>query len=401
MNARGIWTIAAKDLLLTRRDRLAALFTLILPLVFTAFMGMLLSDAGGSQRFPVGVVDLDRDPLTQQFVKDLGRSGIVEPQLMDQTDAERAVRDLDLAAAIVIPKGFSRVLAAGVPPRLGVIRIQGSTGSQSAVEAVLAVSTRLAAEHIGARAAAESLSAAARGSARDAMPIATAGDLAPVTQQLLASPAIRVTVTDSGSAEGKVADGFEQSSPGMLLNWILFGMLTIGTGLVTERRSGTLRRLLTTRTRIPTIVLGKASACFFVSLIQASVLILAGQLLFGVGYFRSPVALVLVVVALALLASAIGFLLATLLRTEPAIISATVILSMALAALGGAWFPLEVAGAGFSQVGHLLPTTALLDGLKGIVLKGWGPAEVLPGVAFALVSAAVLYGVAAWRFRVE
>lgn len=403
MNLRGVWTIAAKDLLETRRDRLAALFTLILPLVFTMFMGMLLSDSGGEGRLPLGVVVLDRGTLARQLVVDLGRSTVVEPRRMyDQAEAERQVRDLDLAAAIVIPAGFSQALAAGRPPKLQVIRIQGSTGAQSAVEGALAASTRLAAEHLAARAAAESLGDGTGGqTGPSAVPNAAAEKLLPVTRQLLAAPAIRVTVTDSGSAEGKVASGFEQSSPGMLINWILFGMLTVATGLVVERRSGTLRRLLTTRTRVPTIVAGKAVACFLVSLAQATLLILAGQLLFRVGYFRNPLALVLVVVALALLASAIGFLLATLLRTEAAIVSATVILSMALAALGGAWFPLEVAGSGFARVGHLLPTTALLDGLKGIVLKGWGPEEVLPGVAFALVSAAVLYAVAAWRFRVE
>ena len=38
---RYIWTLATKDLLQTRRDRMAALFTIILPIAFTVFFGLL------------------------------------------------------------------------------------------------------------------------------------------------------------------------------------------------------------------------------------------------------------------------------------------------------------------------------------------------------------------------
>ena len=36
------WHIATKELLQTRRDRLAALFTIILPMVFTIFLGLII-----------------------------------------------------------------------------------------------------------------------------------------------------------------------------------------------------------------------------------------------------------------------------------------------------------------------------------------------------------------------
>ena len=70
-----------------------------------------------------------------------------------------------------------------------------------------------------------------------------------------------------------------------------------------------------------------------------------------------------------------------------------------MSALSGAWFPLEVAGPGFRFVGHLLPTAWILDGLRGIIVRGFGVAEVLPALGVALAWSAALFALAVWRFR--
>jgi hypothetical protein len=48
-----------------------------------------------------------------------------------------------------------------------------------------------------------------------------------------------------------------------------------------------------------------------------------------------------------------------------------IMLSMAamflFSALGGAWFPLEVAGAPFSTIGHLTPAAWAMDGFQNII----------------------------------
>ena len=66
-----------------------------------------------------------------------------------------------------------------------------------------------------------------------------------------------------------------------------------------------------------------------------------------------------------------------LFRSEQAVIATTVISAQMLAALGGAWFPLEITSAGFSQVAHVLPSAWIMDSLHGIILKDWGVADVL------------------------
>ena len=72
-----------------------------------------------------------------------------------------------------------------------------------------------------------------------------------------------------------------------------------------------------------------------------------------------------------------------------------------MAALGGAWFPLDVASAGFSRFAHVLPTSWVIDSFHGIILKGWGVAEVLGPMGIVWAWVVVLAALAVWRFRPE
>ena len=92
---------------------------------------------------------------------------------------------------------------------------------------------------------------------------------------------------------------------------------------------------------------------------------------------------------------------AAVLRSEQALIATTVIVSMSISALSGAWFPLEITGPAFQFVGHLLPTAWILDGLRGIVVRGFDVADVLPALAVSLVWATGLFALAVWRFRLS
>ena len=74
-------------------------------------------------------------------------------------------------------------------------------------------------------------------------------------------------------------------------------------------------------------------------------------------------------------------------------------MSMIVAALSGAWFPLEITGPAFRFVGHLLPTAWILDGLRGIIVRGFDVADVLPAFGVALAWSATLFALAVWRFR--
>ena len=399
---KRIWTLASKDFLETRRDRLALLFTVVMPLAFTAFFGIMFG--GGSDRFPLAIHNADSGAPATQLVSALANSGVVKTETMTAADAEKAVDENKAAAALVIPAGFSADLAAGRPAELTLVSTAGSTGAQSVQTEVTALAGELVAGERAAQAAvavARTLPSSDSGGGEQALKDAALLMARPLAAQSLAHPVATVKVIEAGTAAGQIPNGFVLSSPGMLVNFILFSLLTAGVALIQERRNFTLLRLMTTRVRRRELIAGKIAGMFVLTFVQQIILIGAGQLLFGVDYLRDPAALLLMMVALSLVASTLGLLLAAVLTSEQAMVATTVIVSMSVSALSGAWFPLEITGPAFQFVGHLLPTSWILDGLRGIVVRGFDVADVLPAFAIALAWSVVLFALAVWRFRLS
>ena len=399
---KRVWTLASKDLLETRRDRLALLFTVVMPLAFTSFFGLMFG--GGSDRLPLAIYSADSAAPATQLVSALARSGVVKTEAVSREDAEKAVGDNKVAAALEIPAGFSAALAAGRPAQLTLVSTAGSSGAQTVQTEVTALAGELAAGERAAQAAVtvagvplHSIAPGSEQSYKDAALLMAR----PLAAQSLAHPVAAVKVVEAGTAAGQVPTGFVLSSPGMLVNFILFSLLTAGIALIQERRNFTLLRLMTTRVRRWELIAGKAVGMFALTFVQQIILIGAGQLLFGVDYLRDPAALLLMMVALSLVASTLGLLLAAVLTSEQAMVATTVIVSMSVAALSGAWFPLEITGPDFRFVGHLLPTAWILDGLRGIIVRGFDVADVLPAFGVALAWSAALFALAVWRFRLS
>ena len=121
----------------------------------------------------------------------------------------------------------------------------------------------------------------------------------------------------------------------------------------------------------------------------------------GVNWGRSLAALVLVMLAFALSAVAFGVLLGTLARTRSQASGLTILFSMLPAALGGAWWPLEVTPKIYQTVVQALPTTWAMKGFGDVIIRGEGIAGVLPEVAILLGFALVFFVIGIRRFKYE
>jgi ABC-type Na+ efflux pump permease subunit len=383
-----IWTLAGKDLLETRRDRLSAIFIVIMPIAFTAFFGIMFGS--GSDRLAVAVHDADRGTQSQQLVAALEDSQAVRVVPKSAAELDPWIADGRAAAGLIIPEGFSAAVQAGKPAELVIVSDQASSGAQAIAGEIRAAAGDLVAADRAAR-----VGAAAAG--QTGVPAVAQG----VATQAMAQPAVTLTTVRAGASEGQIPTGFTLSSPGMIVNFIMFSLMTAGMAVIMERRNGTLRRLMTTRVRRWELIAGKMTGMFVLTFLQQVLLMGVGQLFFGVDYLNDPAALLLMMVALSLVASALGLLLAALLSSEQALVAAIVIVSMSVSALSGAWFPLEITGPGFQFVGHLLPTAWILDGLRGIIVRGYGVADVWAAFAFALAWSAGLFGAAVARFRLS
>ena len=306
------------------------------------------------------------------------------------------------AAGLIIPAGFSAAVQAGKPAPLTLVSTAGSTGGMGAATEVRAVAGRLVATELAARlGVAEALTRIPTGPGVTGLRAQLLARARPAAAQAMAHPALSVRTVQAGTAAGQVPSGFVLSSPGMMVNFIMFSLTTAGIALILERRNGTLQRLMTTRVRRWELIAGKIAGMFALTFVQQILLIAVGQFAFGVDYLRDPAALLLMMISLSLVASSLGLLLACVLTSEQALIATVVIVSMSVSALSGAWFPLDITGPAFQFVGHLLPTAWILDGLRGIIVRGFGVREVLPAFGIALAWAAGLFALAVARFRLS
>jgi ABC-2 type transport system permease protein len=395
--------LARKDLVQTARDRLSFVFILVMPLAFTLFFGILFGANSSAQKLPVAVWDADGGAAAKQLVADLGKSAVVRTVAADGADLEQQIADDKAAAGLVIPAGYSQAVADGKQAQLTIVSTQGSSGAATVASEMRSLAGEQVTVELASRAAAEAVWALRTypaGAEVAGIPKA-ATQARPVVAAALASPAASTKVIEAGAAANQTPSGFVLSSPGMMVNFILFSLMTAGIALIIERQNGTLQRLMTTRLRRWELIGGKAAGMFCLTFVQQILLLGVAQLFFGVDYLRDPAALLVMMVSLSLVASTLGLLLASVMKSEQALIATTVLVSMAVAAMSGAWFPLEITGPAFQTVGHLLPTAWILDGLRGIVVRGFDVSDVLPAFAVSVAWSAGFFVLAVWRFRLS
>ncbi len=207
----------------------------------------------------------------------------------------------------------------------------------------------------------------------------------------------------SGEDEEQTMDSnpYAQSSPGMMVQFSIAGLIGAANVLVIERKSKSLQRLLTTAISRVEIIVGHFLTMFVMIFVQIVLLMGFGQIALGLDYLREPVATLLVMVTMSLWTASLGLLVGVLSRTEEQVIMLSLICMFILSGLGGAWMPLEVTGEAFQAIGHFLPTAWAMDGIQNIIARGLGLESVLLPVGIMLAYAVGLFVLAVWRFRFE
>jgi len=417
--------LALKDLLQILRDWKSAFFLVVMPILFTVFFGTVFgSSAEGDSRLPVGFVSYDQsDALSASLHTLLEASDAIRPVVLEGDDAsgaagsaaagaselvlskaEGSVRDGDWAGAVIVPAGFGEQTLAGEQPRLTVVVDQNTPAGQTASGAVQAATTRLLGAVETARLSAEAFETR-RGFESEAARRAYLDEALALASEAWLHPPLTVAVEQSGAQAGEgeelSANVYTQSSPGMIVQFVVFGLNTSAMVLVLERRSRTLQRMLTTPITRTQVIAGHVLAMFTVVFLQQVLYIAFGQLAFGVDYMREPLAILLVMVTLALWAASLGLLIGAAAKGEEQVIMWALIAMFVFSALGGAWFPLDVTGKTFAAIGHLMPTAWAMDGFQNIVLRGLGLSSVLLPAGILLAYAVAFFALAVWRFRFE
>jgi ABC-2 type transport system permease protein len=401
---RKVVQLAWNDIRTEFSEPITLVFFLVLPLLFTTVVGMTLRGnppaPGSDTRIPVLVVDRDGGTVARELVAALEASDVARPVVQPAAEAEQAFKEEGVPALLTLPAGLSAAALSGQPVSLELKIAPGNSQAIAAQQAVAAATSRVSGAVAAALVSVQEREASGRFES-DAARQAYLEQGLVLARQALEQPPARIERTEAATVTAATAEGFEQSSPGQMVTWVLITLIGAAEVFVGERLGGTLRRLFVTPTGKASILSGKIGGRLIMGIVQMVLLIGFGALVFHVDWGRSPLALAVIVLAFALAAVSLGVLLGTFARTRSQAAGLTILFSMLMAALGGAWWPLEVTPQVYQKVVQVLPTTWAMKGFTDVIVRGQGLSGVLPEAAILLGFALVFFILGVWRFRYE
>jgi len=175
--------------------------------------------------------------------------------------------------------------------------------------------------------------------------------------------------------------------PGLIsvVMMILAAMLTSLT-IAREWETGTMEQLIATPTKPLEIIIGKLTPYFFVGLIQMTLVVLTGTLLFDVP-LKGNIFFLFVVSGLFLVCGlGIGLFISTITKSQQLAFMLAIVLTMLPAfLLSGFIFPISSMPRIIQFFSYLVPAKYFLIALRGIFLKGNGLSVLWPEVLFLLI----------------
>ncbi len=180
--------------------------------------------------------------------------------------------------------------------------------------------------------------------------------------------------------------------------FLLTTLLTLLT-FTTERVNKTLDRLLVTPVTELEIVLGYAIAFGVTGTIQAVILVIYGIAVFDIFVEGSILLAIFLTSLLAIASMALGILLSSATRTEAQAVQMIPLIVLPVFLLSGIFWPFEAIPVYLQPFSYALPPTYAVDGLRSIMIRGWGLAEVWPHILVLLVFVALFLVLATISLR--
>ena len=383
---RAALTIAGRDLKARLRDRSALLVAFVAPLLLATILSLAL---GGSRSFATtfALADLDGGNVAEAFVTQvLGAPAvqrIVTVVAVEDEATLRAALDNGAAAAgYIIPPGFSTAATHGRATRLTVLRHPDSPLSGDVAEAV-------------ASAFAARLQAQVR--AVDVV-LAGGGDLQDVPEITAdagrQNPALTLETVDFQASRANAASYF---GPSMAV-FFLFFVVSLGpASLLRERRQHTLARMHAAPISPWTILMGKSLAVLVLAAASIGVLWAVTTLAFDATW-GDPLGVLALSAVLALAATGVTALIATLARTDQQVDGWTSIVVFTFALLGGNFSNIADLPEGLQRLAQLTPNGWAMRGFVDLA-GGLGVRDIVVPLAAVGAFAVVTLLAAALRAR--
>ncbi len=355
--------VMLKDLRLIVRDRSAAVFLLLVPMVIILVVAETQSGEGSkSILFPI--VNEDQGPVANALIKVFREH--LDVREVDRATAERLVAKENRAPAmLVLPAGMSKRYLSEQASKIELLTDPASWTELQAIRVIFLLADREA---------------------------ASLGD--PFAEELL--------ILEERSLTGSWLKftSLEQNVPGFSMTFVLLSMIFgVAFGLRDEEVWGTSARLSVAPVNPATILGGKLLARHLVGTLQLLILLLFGHFVYGLALGRSPVALVLAAMAIVFSMACFSVIIAALARTREQIIPVGISAVFILAALGGCWWPFFEQPKWMQTIGQGIMTTWSMLTIHDVMLRNRTVLDIAPKLALLIAYGLVSFAIGLRLFR--
>jgi len=413
MNA--ILKIAITQIKVQLRERGSVITLFVVPVIMVLFIGK-FAVGGGSTMSVLDVVRsaeakttsikpfsdefvalLRQDVANQFYVCDLSDPGnqVAECKLKAASDtdpaalAKQRLEDGISEGTITLASSFTADLLAGKQANIQISVKNNPQVSQVISQDVQAVNARLGGAIVAARQVAAQMVADPKAFENAYTLTIAAWEQNPVSVQETSS-----TVT--GQAAGT---GFGQSAPGIGAQFVLMTALTLAQLFITGRQNWTTQRLLMMPITKGQILSGRLLGQFLLCLMSFTVMLVCGTL-FGSVKWGDPLGVAAVVLAYTAAVTAMGLAVSTIAKTVGQASAFPLLLSLTLAPLGGAWWPIDLTPQAMQIVGKIIsPIAWSQSAFSQLVYYGASLVDVLPQIGVLLIFAVVFFTFGLLRFR--
>ncbi len=430
---RPILAIAMKDLRHLARDKTAAFFVLVFPLIVALLFGAMFSGGGGgggSDGLEIAILNEDNGDSSKKFAQSLDvDSAIKVYSVASMAEGEKGVRLGDYVACLHFKPGFDPQQIFGE----GVV-IEGVVSPKRTAEAGLLegklnqlVFAQMSSMFNDPTASRKMMDNARKSvdSAEMSLPVKLAlkamfSAVDGVSSEVERNSVAKATGAGNDGTAGAQADGiawqpvkvnlekltinskrtppssFAMSFPQGVV-WGLMGVVTgFASGFAAERTRGTLLRLNVAPAPAWAVLAGKALACFLSCLIvQALMLGMAAIPFFKVTFGNPPlIALVCIVTAFSL--SGLAMFIAGLSKSEEAAGGLARGVLILLAMIGGGSIPLFFMPPFMRTMSNVSPFKWITHALDGAMWGGFSMAELAMPLGILIGVGVLGFAVGAW-----
>jgi ABC-2 type transport system permease protein len=167
-------------------------------------------------------------------------------------------------------------------------------------------------------------------------------------------------------------------------------VMGMGRSIAGEKREGSLTRVFLTPTSNVTIILGTIIFYILFELFRSSIMMVFAVNLFQIKIEGSILSLAIIMMVYAAVATAIGLLLSTVVKSEQQFMAISMLVSMPTIFLSGAFLPVQAMPSALQKLAGFLPITYAADALRGIMIKGLSISAVFNDLLALLVFLAVM-----------